>query len=126
MSAHRGQIAAAQVVRLSQVLVTILQADEFDHAIQIKIQLVMMHDMEQDDLMVIVAEALYHRLKLIEVPKKVTKDHDDLAATKTARDVAQAAVEGRFLYRLDLVEVLRHPQHLRHRVTWRHDTPYTV
>src|SRR5262245_49394466 len=104
------KVTPAQVLSLNQVFIAVFQADEFDHAIQLKGQLVMMHDVEQDDLMMIVPEPLQHRLKLIEVSKEVTEDHDDLAPAQAARDITTAAVEGRSLHRIDLVEGLRHPQ----------------
>jgi len=71
---------AAKIVGLSEQLLGNFEPLELDHAIEVERQLIVVHDLEQDDLVAIVAEPLEDGLKRLDLGEEVTEDHDDLAA----------------------------------------------
>src|SRR4029079_18483406 len=56
MFADRLQIACSQIVRLTNEFVPVFKPDEFHHATQLEGQLVMVHHLKQNNLVMIIAQ----------------------------------------------------------------------
>ena len=54
---------------------------EIGDTVELEEQLIMVHHLEQNHLMMVIAQPVQHRLQLRDVREKVAEDHDDLAAT---------------------------------------------
>ena len=123
---HGIEVSAADVLGLSEVFAHLFETEELHHPLELERPLVVMQDVKQHDLMAVVAHPLQGRFEGLQIGEEVAEDHHDLAATHPPGDLGQAVGHVRLLDRRDLIEMMRHPVNLRHRVPRRHIAPHAV